>query len=598
VNYRKSRRARVLAATVTAAGVGLVALGGAPATSAAAPAAVADSCPPAFPQDSLVPGQGVEGRTVSSGTDAEAFTGTYLETIEDGIAPGVDMIMMELHSPAIDKAGGIWAGMSGSPVYDPATGQLIGAVAYGLSWGPSPIAGITPASHMRALLSNPPGVRDDAAATPKLSPKVQAKLVASGTLSKSQARSGIGELGIPFAVSGVSQRRIDQLGFLLGGRDVYRAGGAAATADQPIPVDEAGDNLAATLSTGTTTLGGVGTATLVCGNEVVGFGHPLTFGGRSTFGLSGASAVYIQPDPVSVPFKVANPGATVGTVDQDRLTGIRGAAGPPPATYPITSSATSPDTAGVTKGLTNVSVPDWFSDIAGFHLFAVNDKALDRIGAGSATATWTVTGKHRNGKPFSYTDSDVYADDWDISAAPVWDVLEQLYLLQDNASEKVTLTGLTAETSFGDDAEQWSIGRVYWKVDGDWKRITGKVVPKIKAGTSRSVRVELYSRTDDRKFVVVPVKVAQKAKAKRSGWVTITGGNSAYDLEDFEDWYESDFGGSKPQSVADQIKRFEKRQKNNELRTSVWTPKVGTRSTDKTLKGVVNGEVSFRVVVR
>ncbi len=60
------------------------------------------------------------------------------------------MIVVRTSSDAITTAGGIWFGMSGSPVYD-ADGHLVGAVAYGLA-GASPIAGITPAAEMRKLL--------------------------------------------------------------------------------------------------------------------------------------------------------------------------------------------------------------------------------------------------------------------------------------------------------------------------------------------------------------------------------------------------------------------------------------------------------------
>ncbi len=589
----------MLAATVTATGVGLVALAGAPGPSAAAPqAVVADPCAQAFPQTSLVPGQTVEGQTVSSGTVPEAFTGTYLETLEDGIAPGVDMIMMELHSPAIDKAGGIWAGMSGSPVYDPATGQLIGAVAYGLgTWGPTPIAGITPAAHMRALLAGAPG-GGKATVDATLSPRVQQRLVAKGTLSKAQAGAGITELGIPLTVSGVSQRRINQLHYLFGGRDVYRAGGAGAVADQSIPVDTPGDNLAASYSSGAMSFAGIGTATLVCGNEVVGFGHPFDFTGKSTLGMHGASALFVQEDPAGTPYKVANPGAVVGMVDQDRWTGIHAETGPPPASAEIHSTATSPDTPGTTQGTTNVYVPDVFPDVAFYHLFTLNDKALDRIGAGSAKADWTVTGKHRNGTPFSYSDRDVYVDSYDISFAPVGDILEQLFLLQENGQEKVTFDKVEVHTSFADDATEWSIGRIYYRSHGAWKRITGKSYPKVQPGTTFNVRLELYSRTADTKYRVVPVTIAKKAAHERSAWVTITGGNWGFDSEEFEDWFDEGFGGSLPKSVNEQIKQFKNRQKNNELRTVVRAPKAGRRTTDKVYPEVVNGEVFFRVRVR
>ena len=67
--------------------------------------------------------------------------------LNDGIEPGVNLVMAKLSSPEID-ANGIWEGMSGSPVYDESTGQIIGAVAYTLAWGETQVAGITPWSYI------------------------------------------------------------------------------------------------------------------------------------------------------------------------------------------------------------------------------------------------------------------------------------------------------------------------------------------------------------------------------------------------------------------------------------------------------------------
>src|SRR5262245_66372500 len=110
-------------------------------------AAPADPCPAAFPVADLVPGMVANGLTVEKGNTADPFTATVVGVIKDGIASGLDMIIVETDSPAITRTGGIWAGMSGSPVYA-ADGRLIGAVAYSLSFGPSPIAGVTPAADM------------------------------------------------------------------------------------------------------------------------------------------------------------------------------------------------------------------------------------------------------------------------------------------------------------------------------------------------------------------------------------------------------------------------------------------------------------------
>jgi SpoIVB peptidase S55 len=108
----------------------------------------------AFPVADLTPGLVANGLTVERGNVADPFTATVAGVIDDGIAPGVDMIIVETDSPAIQRAGGVWSGMSGSPVYAP-DGRLIGAIAYGLSFTSSPIAGVTPAADMLALLARP-----------------------------------------------------------------------------------------------------------------------------------------------------------------------------------------------------------------------------------------------------------------------------------------------------------------------------------------------------------------------------------------------------------------------------------------------------------
>src|SRR5688572_20212237 len=105
--------------------------------------AATTECPTALPTASAVDGLSGIGYTVERGTTPAPFTATVLGRITDGIAPGIDMIMADLESAALTRAGGVWAGMSGSPVYT-SDGKLIGAVAYGLA-ASSPIAGITPA---------------------------------------------------------------------------------------------------------------------------------------------------------------------------------------------------------------------------------------------------------------------------------------------------------------------------------------------------------------------------------------------------------------------------------------------------------------------
>jgi hypothetical protein len=194
--------------------VALVASGFANGVASAVPDP-ANPCPDAFPVVDLVAGMVATGLTVEKGNVADPFTATVVGVIADGIAPGVDMIIVDTDSPAIQRAGGVWAGMSGSPVYAP-DGRLIGAVAYGLSFGPSKIAGVTPAADMKALLTRP-------VATPRPAAKVarpaqlRQRLVASGAATSAEASSGMRQLPIPLAVSGINQGHLGKVAEQLGG---------------------------------------------------------------------------------------------------------------------------------------------------------------------------------------------------------------------------------------------------------------------------------------------------------------------------------------------------------------------------------------------
>jgi hypothetical protein len=76
------------------------------------------ACPAAVPLDSLddLEGQVLTGLTVERGTEPDEFTAEFVGVIDNGIAPGLPMIVVNTASDAITRIGGIWAGMSGSPV--------------------------------------------------------------------------------------------------------------------------------------------------------------------------------------------------------------------------------------------------------------------------------------------------------------------------------------------------------------------------------------------------------------------------------------------------------------------------------------------------
>jgi hypothetical protein len=559
----------------------------APAQSAAPTAAVQDpQCADAFPVAELVRDMPVTGMTVSAGTTPDPFTGTVLGVLEDGIAPGMDMIMVRLTSPEIDRVGGIWAGMSGSPVYA-ADGRLIGAVAYGLA-GTTPVAGVTPAESMQALLDG--GVTAQAAAGKDhlaLPDRAADRLVAQGYATRAEVDGGLQRLPLAFGVSGMANaKRLRQFAHQFGLENVriYRAGrGSAAPAADIV----AGGNLAVTLAYGDLTAGGVGTATQVCGDEVIAFGHPAYFTGPSNLTMHGADAIYVQEDRAWIPFKVANFTDPVGIIVDDRLAGVHGFTGTLPESSTITSDTTSSEGATRNDASTSTSVEDALPEVAAFHLLTNLDRVFDGIGEGSSRVRMTVTGERANGRPFEVTRVDVYASTFDITFDSIFDSYEQLYRIVNNRFEDVKITDVDFRAFVDRDYREYRIGGVQMKVGGSWVKLDTKERLAVRPGQLLRLRLTLRSLGGDAAETVdVQVRIPAGAAGK-AGSLRLAGGGSF-------------FGGSGSKSFADLLSDIASEPHNNDV---LSTLRINRRGDDlvvsKTTKfsDVVNGGARIRFQV-
>jgi hypothetical protein len=450
--------------------------------------AQADPCPAAFPVEDLTAGQALEGLTVDSGTDPEPFAATVIGVIDDGIASGLDMIIAEASSEAITRAGGIWAGMSGSPVYT-AGGELVGAVAYGLA-GASPIAGITPATEMQKLLSG--GGVTAAAPKVELTDAIEKKIVATGAATAQEAASGLRRLPLPVAVSGTDPARLRlvnrRLNRHLDGVRVYAAGGGTgrAAAVDLVP----GGNVAAAVSFGDTTLAGVGTVTAVCGDEALLFGHPLLFNGATTVSANQATAVFVQPDPIFGPFKVANIGGRAGTVDQDRLAGLHvELGGEIPPTTRVHSALTSVETGASRTATTRVVLPEFIPDVALSHVLNNLDRVNDRIGPGVVTLSWGASGTRSDGSAWSFRRRELMADSFDATIFPAFKIADDLFTLFNNPFDEITIDNVTASGTVDPKyAEARLVGLEKLGADGRWQAVSRQTPLRLVAGSEVFLR--------------------------------------------------------------------------------------------------------------
>lgn len=520
------RSAAVASVAALALGLPLVAT-----TALAGPArsaVPAEDCVAALPLADVVDGQQVEGLTVVRGTTPTAFTGEVLGILEDGIAPDLDMIMVDLDMPEFARTGGIWQGMSGSPVYVTVGSEqrLLGAVSYGLSNGPSPIAGVTPYEEMDDHL-------DPVAAASRVPLRGQdARTVAARAgLTPRQARQGFRELPMPLGVSGVAARSLDRLrasGARFLARDSYvlgRASAGAVGADSIV----AGGNMAASVAYGDVAMAGVGTATSVCRGRVVGFGHPMAQLGSTSEALHPADAVYVQPDSLGAPFKVANLGPVVGTVTDDRMAGLTGVLGAAPRTATVSSTLTSGSR--TRTGTTAVSVADFLAEATSLQLLANHDRVVDGPAEGTELQTWTISGTE-DGVPFTLTHTDRHTSTTLSLDLPL-DLGSLVWGL--DAIDGVEITSVTSTGTLADDLRRHTVSAVQQRRGGRWVAVTRKAPATATAGGRLRLRVVLGGSAGQQVVELAPVRLPKKAVGRlvlavQGGdglWATAGGGTVA-----------------------------------------------------------------------
>lgn len=555
-------------------------------------AAQTPDCGPIVPNSEISRGMTGEGLTVVQGRTPVSFEVEVLGVLENGIGVGRDMIIVEVNAPFIDDAGGIWQGMSGSPVY--VDGRLLGAVAYGLSFTASNIGGLTPAEDLVNLVGFQTSDPSFAAAEPatqatvtgELAADIQRRVGADGATS-SQATSSqatfaqrgsvqLRQLPLPVSVSGLSSDRVDSLDRIPGAPAgaVSTYGGSSVDYTQAQTTDNApvpGGNLAVAQSLGDVTFAAVGTATLVCDGKVIGFGHPFTARGETSAGAVTADAITIVPDDTFAPFKLANLDRVFGTIDQDRFEGVRADVGNFPQLYPVTSTVTDTDLGATRDGQTDViSQPD-LPFIAAIHLLGNIDTVIDRFGEGSSQVAFTVTGTGEDSGPFSYTRENVYASTFDIAFDSIFEMLDQLFVLQSFPREEVTIDSVDIDLTVQEAISSYRLDGVRVGVDGaPPEPVGGEII--VEPGSTINMEVDLVGNPDeDETTFTVPLSLEVPSDAFGGGFLQISGGVNFFD----ECIFFPEACGEDSQTAQDLANRLATQPRNDALIADLQVARIG-----------------------
>ena len=305
--------------------------------------------------DDVRPGMKGYGMTVFQGSKPERFEVEVLGVIRGVWGPKQNIIIARLSGPLAERTF-VFQGMSGSPVY--IDGKLVGAVAYAFPFSKEPIAGITPIQEMVDIFERADA--EEPTTTGRLSfHTLMSKAATTGLASRPaqmsaqigpQAASSaplipyIGQTIVPIATpvtfAGIPQSVLDVFAdeFKKVGMQPVAGLGSGSSVGPMVKFDEntltGGSSVNVQLVRGDFSLDAAGTVTYRDGERIYAFGHPFLSSGKTSWPMSESSVVTVIPN-MNNSFKLASGGNLVGSINQDRTTGIFGRLGDEPQMIPL-----------------------------------------------------------------------------------------------------------------------------------------------------------------------------------------------------------------------------------------------------------------------
>lgn len=297
-----------------------------------------------YPLSSVRPGlQGV-GKTVFEGTRVDTFDVEILGVLEK-TGPNQNLILARLSGEKVDRYG-VFAGMSGSPVY--IDGKLLGAIAYAFSFATAPIAGITPIQEMVDVFREQPGatLRLGQARDPRQLHEVSTVLNLPAPLLEAFTPGDVFPALKPYGRLEPILTPLSLQGFVAGAVSsfapqlasaglipVLGSGSSRGDSWANAPV-EPGSTIAVQLVRGDMEVAASGTVTYISGNRIYAFGHPFLSIGYTDFPLTKAAVLGVIPSLMNSQ-KISASLEPFGVIRQDRATGILGLKDEKPKMIPV-----------------------------------------------------------------------------------------------------------------------------------------------------------------------------------------------------------------------------------------------------------------------
>jgi hypothetical protein len=335
--FRCTARVRALCLAAVLAGVSLLVPVLDPLR-AQSPAAL--GAEPAFiPLEKIQPGMTGYAQTIFEGDRIERIELEVVGLLPNLLGPRQDIILVRLKGPRVEHTG-VVSGMSGSPVY--LAGQLAGALSlrFGL-FAKEPLAGVTP---IESMLNLPSSDEDRKPLSESREAARRASYPIPGEFAQQLglgAGSFLAPIETPLVFSGFHPAALTRYAGEFAAYGLVAVPGGTAPARTDDAALQPGDMASLVLMQGDLSVQASCTVSAVVGDRILLCGHPV-FGYGELVAPMARGRVVTTLASAMASTKIVNVGGVIGSITDDRLTGVIGRLGLPPRLIPMELESVTP----------------------------------------------------------------------------------------------------------------------------------------------------------------------------------------------------------------------------------------------------------------
>jgi len=411
------------------------------------------------------------GKTVVLGRKIETFDVEVLgilanNKVNENVLINGKSILVKVSGEVIKKAGGIAAGMSGSPVY--IDGKLMGGVSSGWIMTDHTVGLVTPIEEMLEIWSYPDMACADTDGNTTIkrwipeaplqlggnpvSAILEAPFDIASTIKPAADEAVFRQASVDVYIEGLYGRAADVLKTKLQKKNVIVARKGALPAKEDLDGMERQDGTAETfepgsalgiqLARGDINMTTLGTVTHRSGPRILALAHPFLKKGAVSFLLTGAY-IHHSFSSVQMPFKIGAPTEMLGVINQDREKGLSGEIGRLPEMVPVQIDVFDKNLQ-INRSINYQIVrdPSVFVMVLESTLIQALEGVIDRAGPGTALMGVSLDCSSRKGEKYNFRRENMFYSRTDIVQALINEVTSLMDMVTESEHEEVMPTRL------------------------------------------------------------------------------------------------------------------------------------------------------------